>query len=94
MTSPGPKAQTDPQANDSMTALAALLTEGIDPAPYFAMVAETLIARFGAGALALATRSIDEMRALGDDEGLELWQEVQAMLIRRLPDGRPGQHLH
>jgi len=78
----------------TMTALAALVAEGIDPAPYFAMVADNLIARFGTGALGLAIRGGDEMRTRGDDEGLELWQEVEAVITRRLSEENAGVVIH
>jgi hypothetical protein len=81
-------------ANGAMTALAVLVAEGIDPAPYFAMVADNLIARFGAGALDLAIRGGDEMRRRGDEEGFELWQEVEAMIIHRLSEENTGAVIH
>jgi len=81
-------------ANGAMTALAALIAEGIDPAPYFTMVADNLIARFGSKALGLAIQGGDEMRTRGDEEGLELWQEVEAVIIRRLSEENAGVVIH
>lgn len=88
--------QTEETANDSsrdetITALAAMKAEGIDPAPYFALVANSLIARFGVRALAMADKGEARMKTLGDSEGAELWREVRAVIKAEL--GVPGDAL-
>lgn len=93
-----PKEQQVPQqqqASDAMTALAMLRAEGIDPAPYFALVADSLLARHGSAALRLADEAIERLTRKGDQEGEELWREVAKKLVvkaARLPAATPSLH--
>lgn len=83
------------QASDAMTALAALRAEGIDPAPYFALVADSLLARHGSAALRLADEAIERLTQNGDQEGEELWREVAKKLMVKatcLPPATPSLH--
>lgn len=63
-----------------------------DPEVYFDIVAKNLIARFGTRALDYADAALLKMRALGDDEGYEMWRGVLGRLGPRMreldvPDG-------
>lgn len=82
-------------AAEAMTALAALRAEGIDPAPYFALVADSLLARHGSAALRLADEAIARLTRKGDQEGEELWREVAKKLMVKaagLPPATPSVH--
>lgn len=81
-------------SGDTSTALSALLAEGMDPAPYFTMVANGLIARFGMDALDVARESARAIRASGDAEGVELWAEVEAVLTARLHAAATSARIH
>lgn len=83
------------QVADAMTALGALRAEGIDPTPYFALVADSLLARHGSAALRLANEAIERLTRNGDQEGEELWREVAKKLVTkaaRLPAATPSLH--
>jgi len=83
------------QGTDAMTALAALRAEGIDPAPYFSIVADNLLARHGSAALRLADEAIERLNLKGDREGEELWREVAKKLVVKaasLPPASPSIH--
>lgn len=67
------------------TALAALKNDGMDPRPYFDMVARNLLRCHGVDALILARDAVAHMAALGDSEGEELWQEVAKSLWAAAP---------
>lgn len=71
----------DRSAFEAMSALRALKEfDDFDPAVYFDMAARQLLGRHGAGAIILADAALLKMRALGDHEGCELWEEVRAAL--------------
>ncbi len=63
-----------------------------DPDVYFAIVADNLITKFGDCALQFADVALAKMQAMGDDEGLAMWEGVQGQLVQRIrsihvPDG-------
>lgn len=55
-----------------------------DPDVYFAIVADNLITKFGECALQFADVALAKMQAMGDDEGLAMWEAVQCQLVRRI----------
>jgi hypothetical protein len=59
-------------------------TPEFDPDVYFAIVADSLITKFGECALQFADVALAKMQALGDDEGLIMWEGVQCQLVRRI----------
>ena len=50
---------------------------------YFGIVADNLLKTHGQKALYLADEALKKMRAIGDDEGFDLWQGVQTQLMNR-----------
>lgn len=54
-----------------------------DPDFYFGLVAENLIKNFGTRALFYADEALRKMRALGDDEGFDLWMSIHEHLSQR-----------
>ena len=57
---------------------------GFDPEVYFTIVADNLISKFGECALQFADVALAKMQAMGDDEGLAMWEGVQDQLVRRI----------
>lgn len=51
-----------------------------DPDYYFGLVADNLLKNFGAKALSYADDALSKMRAIGDDEGFDIWLEIHAHL--------------
>ena len=59
---------------------------------YFGIVADNLLRTHGQRAFYLADEALKKMRAIGDDEGFDLWQGVHAQMVKRfsksyLPEG-------
>lgn len=67
-----------------------------DPDFYFGLVADNLLKNFGAKALTYADDALSKMRAIGDDEGFDIWLEIHAHLTdKATQDFRPsGTVLH
>ncbi len=67
-----------------------------DPDYYFGLVADNLLKNFGVKALSYADDALSKMRALGDDEGFDIWLEIHAHLTSKAStDYRPsGAVLH
>ena len=55
-----------------------------DPTFYFGIVADNLLTNHGAQAVHMSMEALKKMRELGDSEGYELWEGVQAELMKRL----------
>lgn len=51
-----------------------------DPNIYFGHVADNLLNKFGGKALDYADEALRKMRAIGDDEGFNMWLGVQKHL--------------
>ena len=69
-------------------------TYDFDTAPYFSIVASTLISRHGDDALMLADQAIQRMRIKGDAEGTFMWRGVRSAIFDTIVDSmsatRPG----
>lgn len=77
----------DRAAFEAMTALRALKEyDDFDPAIYFDMAARQLLGSHGSRAIILADAVVVKMRALGDREACELWEEVRAAIINFCDD--------
>jgi len=57
-----------------------------DTAPYFEIVASTLISRHGEDALMLADHAIQRMRNKGDAEGIFMWEGVRSAIFDTIVD--------
>lgn len=55
-----------------------------DPDVYFTIVADNLITKFGDCALQFADVALARMQAVGDSEGLAMWEGVQCQLVQRM----------
>ena len=55
---------------------------------YFGIVADNLLKNLGTDAFYYADEALKKMRAIGDDEGFDLWMSIQDHLISRV-----GQHM-
>ncbi|MBO6506343.1 MAG: hypothetical protein JJ850_07010 [Kordiimonadaceae bacterium] len=61
-----------------------------DPDFYFGLVADNLLKNFGPRALVYADNALTKMRAIGDDEGFDIWMEIHAHLTNKAAsDFRP-----
>lgn len=58
-------------------------TLGFDPSVYFEVVADTLIRNHGPKALEMADYALQKMKAIGDDEGFDLWLGVHEQLTAK-----------
>lgn len=67
-----------------------------DPDFYFGLVADNLLKNFGAKALGYADEALSKMKAIGDEEGFDIWLEIHAQLTNKATDDyRPaGTVLH
>jgi len=67
-----------------------------DPDYYFGLVADNLLKNFGNKALGYADEALSKMKAIGDDEGFDIWLEIHAHLTTKATvDFRPaGAVLH
>lgn len=67
-----------------------------DPNYYFGLVADNLLKNFGSKALVYADHALSKMKAIGDDEGFDIWLEIHAQLTNKATsDMRPkGALLH
>lgn len=54
-----------------------------DPDYYFGLVADNLLKNFGPKALSYADSALSKMKALGDDEGFDIWLEIHAQLTTK-----------
>jgi hypothetical protein len=61
-----------------------------DTAPYFEIVASTLISRHGEDALMLADHAIRKMRNSGDAEGIFMWEGVRSAIFDTILDSLGG----
>ena len=50
---------------------------------YFGIVADNLIRKFGAKALPYADYALQKMKAIGDEEGLDMWLGVHECLTAK-----------
>ncbi len=53
---------------------------------YFGIVADNLIRNFGTKALSYADYALQKMKAIGDEEGLDLWLGVHEQLTEKAAD--------
>lgn len=63
-----------------------------DPNYYYSLVADNLLKNFGQKALGYADHALSKMKAIGDDEGFNIWLEIHAQLssksiVEELPTG-------
>jgi len=67
-----------------------------DPTIYFDITARNLLKNFGERALHYADEALKKMRALGDEDGLEMWLGIREQLQRRLQESHvpPGVTVH
>ena len=62
-----------------------------DPDFYYGLVADNLLKNFGSKALVYADEALSKMRAIGDDEGFDIWLEIHAHLTDKASDAfRPA----
>lgn len=54
-----------------------------DPNFYFGIVADNLLKNFGEKALTYADHALSKMKAIGDDEGFNIWLEIHAQLTSK-----------
>lgn len=57
-----------------------------DPNVYFGIVAENLLKNFGPKALEYADKALNKMKALGDDEGFDMWLSIHEHLALMAAD--------
>ena len=57
-----------------------------DPQYYFGLVADNLLRNFGARALFYADEALQKMRAIGDQEGFDLWLNIHEHLSQKAAD--------
>lgn len=62
-------------------------TMQFDPDYYYGLVADNLLKNFGAKALGYADAALSKMRALGDDEGFDIWLEIHSQLTSKALEG-------
>jgi len=60
--------------------------QDFDPTVYFDITAKNLLRNFGDRALYYADEALRKMRALGDEEGFEMWLGVRTQLEQRMRD--------
>ena len=58
--------------------------QDFDPDIYFGIAAENLLRNFGERALYYAEEALKKMRALGDDDGFDMWLGIQRQMIARI----------
>lgn len=58
--------------------------QDFDPTVYFDITARNLLRNFGDRALFYADEALKKMRALGDEDGFEMWLGIRAQLHRRV----------
>ncbi|TNE67204.1 MAG: hypothetical protein EP335_02415 [Alphaproteobacteria bacterium] len=70
--------------------------ESFDPNFYFGLVADNLLKNLGLKALVYADEALSKMKAIGDEEGFNLWLSIHQHLADRASDSmRPtGVVLH
>ncbi|WP_262693796.1 hypothetical protein [Kordiimonas aquimaris] len=54
-----------------------------DPNYYFSLVADNLLKNFGDKAIGYADHALNKMKAIGDDEGFNIWVEIHAQLTNK-----------
>ena len=54
-----------------------------DPNVYFGIVADNLLKNLGPKALVYADEALKKMKAIGDDEGFDLWLSIHEHLTER-----------
>ena len=54
-----------------------------DPNFYFGLVADNLLKNLGAKALTYADEALSKMKALGDDEGFNIWLNIHEQLTNK-----------
>lgn len=58
-------------------------TMPFDPDYYYGLVADNLLKNFGIKALGYADAALNKMKALGDDEGFDIWLEIHSQLTHK-----------
>ncbi len=56
-----------------------------DPNVYFGYVADNLLKNLGPKALVYADKALSKMKAIGDDEGFDLWLSIHRHLTEKAP---------
>ena len=54
-----------------------------DPNFYFGLVADNLLKNLGAKALTYADAALSKMKAIGDDEGFDIWLNIHEQLTTK-----------
>ena len=54
-----------------------------DPTIYYGLVADRLLQNFGSRAFFVADQALKKMKALGDDEGFDIWLSIHEQLSVR-----------
>jgi hypothetical protein len=54
-----------------------------DPNFYFGLVADNLLKNLGANALRFADEALSKMKAIGDDEGFDMWLGIHEHLTQK-----------
>ena len=57
-----------------------------DPNFYYGLVAENLLKNLGVKALSYADEALSKMKAIGDDEGFDIWLSIHEQLTTRATD--------
>ena len=54
-----------------------------DPNFYFGLVADNLLKNLGSKALVYADEALSKMKAIGDDEGFDIWLNIHEQLTAK-----------
>ncbi|WP_262692094.1 hypothetical protein [Kordiimonas aestuarii] len=57
-----------------------------DPTFYFGLVADNLLQNLGPKALVYADEALSKMKAIGDEEGFDLWLAIHEQLAAKAAD--------
>jgi len=57
-----------------------------DPNFYFGLVADNLLSNLGPKALVYAGEALSKMKAIGDDEGFDIWLHIHEHLTAKASD--------
>ncbi|WP_308911314.1 hypothetical protein [Pseudokordiimonas caeni] len=62
-----------------------------DPNIYYGIVAENLLRNFGNHAFFMADQALQKMKALGDDEGFDIWLSIHEHLSAKATEAIVGE---
>ncbi|WCL54899.1 hypothetical protein [Gimibacter soli] len=62
-----------------------------DPNIYYGIVAENLLKNFGSHAFFMSDQALQKMKALGDDEGFDIWLSIHEHLNAKATEAIVGE---